>query len=184
MLMKLKVLASAAVALALAGGGAHATSYWFGFSGHGVSGSGQLTTSGGGSTQTVTGATGEISDTDGLTGGPFTITGLSPYADSDNLLSTTSPIVDFGGISVATTGGHDFNLFNNGSSSSPAYELLVSDFDPGGAPTTPPGGFPISFSISAVPEPASWLMLIMGVASLGAGLRLARKSDELSEAEA
>src|SRR5262245_41826711 len=46
----------------------------------------------------------------------FNITGLSPYAGSDNLLydpATANPgFVDFGGISFTTDGGagHDFNI--------------------------------------------------------------------------
>jgi hypothetical protein len=37
-----------------------------------------------------------------------------------------------------------------------------------------------SFQNSAVPEPATWAMMLIGVGLIGGGLRLARRSDELA----
>jgi hypothetical protein len=178
-------LAGAALALALVSGAASAKTWDFSFAGdNGVSGSGELFTGASGSPFTVTGATGTISDTQGsLVGAPFTIDGLNGYAAADNLLyvpaSQPSGYVDFGGISFSTTAGVDFNL-GGGGTGSPSAVLNDSVNDPGGYPVPTFGSNNITLSITAVPEPASWAMVLLGIGGIGAGLRIARRKTDMA----
>jgi hypothetical protein len=135
-----------------------------------VVGIGSFTATGTGPTFTVTGATGFVTDTDlfAVFGTSiFGITGVSPYAAADEALSfPLEPFVTFGGISIATNDGLgdivDFNIYNL-----PGYHVLVSNFDPSGAPSSPPGDYAISLSITETPLPATWTMLIAGFVGLG-----------------
>jgi PEP-CTERM motif len=139
---------------------ANANTYDFSFSGFDVSGSGVLTTvNGGGSSPfAITAVSGAIFDSQ-IGPGAFTITGLSSYASADNLLYyPTQPYIDFSGISFATKGGGNFNIGNG-----PPYALVSSILNPGGY--FPGGAYTtISLQISQTPLPASWTMMLIGVA--------------------
>jgi hypothetical protein len=52
--------------------------------------------------------------------------------------------------------------------------------DGGDLPRLPPGGEPKTIEAGAIPEPASWLMMIAGFAALGATLRVRRRKAELA----
>jgi hypothetical protein len=173
MINSLKYLGFAAAALcgSLWISSANATTFDFSFSNDSgsVFGSGTFTATGTGPTFNVTNATGIIIDDDFLPPSKpiFVVNGVSPYAGSDNLLSfPLEPFVDFPGISISTTelfGNEvDFNIYNL-----PGYHVLVSSFDPSGAPSSPPGDYAISLSITATPLPATWTMLIAGFGGLG-----------------
>lgn len=132
-----------------------------------VFGSGQLFASGASSPYTVTGATGSITDPSGT----FTIDGLSSYAGGDNLLYYPSTsYTSFGGISVATAGGPDFNL-GGGGVSAPQFELLNNSvLNPGGGVSLgslASGSYNIVLTMTAVPELSTWAMLGLGFAGLG-----------------
>jgi hypothetical protein len=144
-----------------------------------VSGSGQFVTTGSGPTFTVTNVSGTITDSD--TSGPilpgtFTFNSATTgYAGADNLLyfpaavvpgNSTPGFVDFGGISFTATPGLDFNFGGNTPGGAFAYVLNDSVQDPNGF-ASQPGSTLINFSVSAVPEPSTWAMMILGFASVG-----------------
>jgi hypothetical protein len=172
--MKGSIAAVSAVAtLLFAGGPAQAAIYDFSFVGiedSFVHGSGTLTTTGGASPYSITGATGTIYDTD-IAGSPFTITGLSPYAAADNLLylPPTTGFWDnsYGGISFTTNTGGEFNL-GGGGTDAPEYNILNSSLlNPSGYPQIGNGSYNVALSVASVPELSTWAMLSLGFAGLG-----------------
>ena len=143
---------------------ASAATFLFSFTdASGDTSSGQFVTTGAGANQTVVSISGVF---DGQA-----ITGLSPYAAADEILITnTNPNYDFAGISFTVAAlATDFNL-----TSSPNTfgfgSLLNSANDPGGFGTNPVDI--TNFTLTAVPEAATWTMMILGIGLLGAGLRL------------
>jgi hypothetical protein len=153
-----------ALALTLAASAAEAKSWDFSFTSTGPdTASGTFTTTNTGPTYTVTDITGTI---DGST-----ITGLSSYAGADQLLFMPGPPnFDVGGISFSALDGISYNLtdFPDGSN-----RITNSVYDPPGVGTPEPFQL-TSLTITAVPESATWLMMVMGVAAIGAGLRMGR----------
>ena len=187
--MKFKSVCLIGAALLFSAGSSHATVFDFAFSGPLVSGSGTFTGTldPGGPFYDIASATGTITDNDPLSAvpGTYTLNGQIAFANSDNFLffpagpnasqgiSNTSTFVDFGGISVlTTTPGLLFNLF----ASNDQYALLNSTDQPSGqAPFPPPQNESITtFSVvrepegvTAVPEPSTWAMMILGFAGIG-----------------
>ena len=164
--------AAAALGLALAAGSAQATVWDFSFSDTvGNSGMGQFTTGPAessppadcpnppGAYYTVTGITGEVDNNE--------ITGLSQYADSDQLLFPAAPHVDVWGISFYTT-NDQYNIYEWGIPGPIGTWLLDANVDPAGLGWN---GNPTSFTLTAVPEPGSWPLMIIGVGLAGASLR-------------
>ena len=87
------------------------------------------------------------------------IMGVDGYAGADNVLNfPTQPFVTFAGISLHTLAG-DFNIFENNGTF-----LLQSTVDSVGFPEN---GTAITFSVTAVPEPRTWAMMILGFAGVG-----------------
>jgi hypothetical protein len=126
---------------------------------------------------TVTSVTGMVD------GNP--ITGLSDYGFADQHLSTTSPYVDRSGIAF-TDGTLGFNIFDNytAADGSPVYSLCNSAFNGGcvggDANAAPVATFTLTAAGSgAVPEPATWAMIIAGMGMIGGGLRLRRRQPVL-----
>ncbi|MGA2486872.1 MAG: hypothetical protein ABSF49_12910 [Roseiarcus sp.] len=102
-----------------------------------------------------------------------TITGLSSYADADNILYETGAPgqVSFSGISFVE-GGETFNLYswNEGD------YALVSVVDAVGYPQN---GVVGTLTVTAVPELSTWAMLLAGFAGLGfAGWRRGRVAEQ------
>jgi hypothetical protein len=160
--MKL-VSALAALCAAASASAAHATVYSFSYSDGVNTASGDLTTTGVGSPFTMVGITGSF---DGIS-----ITGVAPDGTccsspaNDNLIyiSVGTPYLDLSGIGFYITGGTAVNIYHD----VPGYYEQASD-----------GGFggPGIFTLTAVPEPSTWAMMLLGFAGLGfAGYRRTRK---------
>ena len=133
---------------------------------------GQFTTTGGPSTFTITGVTGEVAGS--------AITSLSGYGGADNTLFMPAPFVDRAGVAFAAASGLDYNIFENvpgvyGFCSS-AVQLTCTGGDANGAPE------PEVFSVTpagsgAAPEPATWALMLLGAGMLGGARWFARRRD-------
>ena len=156
-----KLLAACAAALALtAAGSAHAAVYELSFIGENVAGDIFATTTGTGSSQTVVGIGGWVTDSE-IGPGVFNLTGLSGYAAADNLFYLASPFVDFGGLSFTTAAGGNFNLGLGGSNAT-GLVLNASLLNAGGYPGGV-GSTNIEMTATAVPEPANLALMLAGV---------------------
>lgn len=141
--------------------------YGTGFFGGTLNGTGTLTTDGnsfvnalnGYTAQRVTGITGMFNGSD--------ITGLSTVFGANNLYYLSGPFfVDGQGISFTTASGGSANLFITNSTS---YRVNA-----GGLLT----GLVTASSMAApgaVPEPASWAMMIVGMGAIGFAMRRRQK---------
>ena len=158
-----KFIAASAVALALsATGAAQAAEYELTFTGTNVAGDVFATTSG----TNVTAISGWVSDSE-VGAGPFTITGLSPYASSDNTLTAGAPYVTLGGLSFSTISGGDYNLADILGYDGPIqFALLSSVLNPGGG-LQAQGLTGVELTVTAVPEPASMALLLAGLGMFG-----------------
>ncbi len=160
--------------------GASAASFTWSYAGtHGyvVSGSGTLTaTSLGGGAYAVTSISG--------TRNGVAITGLTDYAGDDNQVYTTFPSLDYPGLAFLV-GGSAFNVY---------YDTTDGPASPGdpyacgfagyceigpGVPGTsgldgPDPINPIAFTLTPVPEPATWALMLAGFGGLGVALRRRR----------
>jgi hypothetical protein len=105
------------------------------------------------------------------------ITGISAYASADNHFGTASPFVSFSGVSWATA-TNAFNWYLSGNSTQ--YELAFSEntggFEDGLHPLADirVGAVTDHSTFGAVPEPASWALMILGFGGVGATLRRRR----------
>jgi hypothetical protein len=188
--MTLSKTAIIAMAAALAATSASAAVFDFTITsvapGQGVSGSGVITTAGD-PTSAVTSITGTIFDS-AFSPGTFTIVGgaagLSLYAGADNVFYLGIPANSFGGISFHTTCGlgvcPDFNIGGGGVTAPDDDVLNDSINNPSGyplpySPAPGAGSTEINFDVSQVPEPAAWVMMLIGSGLAGAALRASRK---------
>jgi hypothetical protein len=187
-----QTLAIAAVAMVAIGAGqAGAATYDWTISGSGYTGSGTLTTGLAGYNNpwpcatcvTVGDAIASFSGT--LNGnavsllptqdtpsypGPGITTNFSVgFYGNDNLIYTTSPYLDWGDIGFVAN-NVDYNVFNGDYTGDPGDWLPASDNDPYGIYSNP-----VTFTLTAVPEPATWVMSLFGLFGLGAALRGARR---------
>jgi hypothetical protein len=173
--MKLKdafVGLAAAAALAVCASSANASSYLWSYSGGGVSASGWLA---------ATPAGGGVFDVTAIGGtrNGVGITGLASYAGQDNVVydPAAPSSVDYGGLAYATSGGHLFNVYYDTSNSD---YWACRDAGVGYCETQAVVGgdsiIPVdSFTLTAVPEPATWALMMVGAGCIGAGLRMRRK---------
>lgn len=120
------------------------------------------------SPNSVIGVTGQV---DGVA-----ITGLSGYGLSSNLLFPSgTELVDRAGLAFTVASGLSYNIFNN-TNSATTYSFCSSAFNSGctggDADRAPAATFSVSTgTTSAVPEPATWAMLIGGFALVSGSMR-------------
>jgi hypothetical protein len=159
----ISIIAAGLVATAALGATpASAALYNFSFSGSGQSGSGILTTA---SSSTIKfGETAfAITGISGMLNGSA-ITGLSGFLGSDNYYFTTgTSFVDGSGVGFTTAAGTSASLYYQSTASS--YRITtVSPFATAFVTAT-------SSAVAAVPEPASWAMMIAGFGLVGGAMR-------------
>src|SRR3982074_2673797 len=159
-MFKFVLSALATVIIATASVGSARASVLFNFteSGTGISASGVLTTTdNGGGNYTITGITGA------LNGNAITLLAPGGYQSNDNKLFVPAApgFLDFAGFSYVSN-AVDYNVYFSASGSfcgSPG--CYGSSTNPDGPDTT------ITFSVTAVPEPSTWAMMILGFAGIG-----------------
>jgi len=160
------LLATAISAAALmAATSAGAATYLFNATGTNFSASGTFTTSdtalaNGGFT--ITNTTGTVS----LNGNnSFSITGPTTYASADNVLFVNRPAqyLSFDGTSFTASNGTSVNLYYTG-----GYQYIRSTGNGNPQALT---SFTITPAVAAVPETATWGMMILGFGMIGAAAR-------------
>jgi PEP-CTERM motif len=85
----------------------------------------------------------------------------------DNLFDPSVPGVDNNGIFVSTASGDNFNLFNVHSWGSNIPDNTATVYDDNAGRYVANG----TFSITAVPEPAAWALMLVGIGLAGATVR-------------
>lgn len=125
-------------------------------------------------------ASGHITAIAGTANGS-SITGLSTYAGADNLLfdgsNGTSAWLDFSGMAFSIVG----NAFGIGNTGSGDYGVTDMVSNPAG---TCCGSHPAALNISAiaaVPEPATWAMMLIGFGGIGFAMRGRRREQTLPQ---
>lgn len=101
-----------------------------------------------------------------------TVTGLSSFAGADQQFFAAGPShFTIGGISFSSMAGitYNFTAYPDGTD-----HITNSVLDPEGDGAPTPYAL-TSISVSAVPEPATWAMMLFGFGAVGYGLRRARK---------
>jgi hypothetical protein len=169
-----KLVAPLAFALLIAGPASAAVFDFSYTDGGNTFGSGQFFTSSVSSPFLITNVTG--SETyQGVTEAITGVAAVNSYANNDNLLLVpASPaFVTFPGISFTTA----TDAFNIGFVS-PMYVIVQQSTDPAG--TFPPGVTLTNFSVSAVPEPSTWAIMLLGFIGLGFAFRQSRRKVPLA----
>jgi hypothetical protein len=160
---KLIALAAASV-LAFSGQRASAATYDVNFAGSFFDVFVELQVDG---SSNVTGITGNVSGA--FTGSPATVTGLEPLNTQgqwiyDNKFNAAgSPYVSNGGIlfdAVANSTNFIYNLYSVGPN-----QYYLSTFNPDSRYYNP--GDPGTLQVTAVPEPSTWAMMILGFMGVG-----------------
>jgi opacity protein-like surface antigen len=154
--MKLSLLAIASAALLAVAASADAKVYQLDFTAGTDNGLVDFTTAG--SWGSVISVSGQI---DGSA-----ILGLSGYAGADNTLYAGDPHVSYGGVSIETA-LDTFNFADAG-----GFIVTKESVNPSGGPEDL---VPVNGSITAVPEPATWAMLLLGVGMIGFAARRRRE---------
>ncbi|WP_240047501.1 PEPxxWA-CTERM sorting domain-containing protein [Sphingomonas panacisoli] len=162
--MKKLLFGTAAAVLAFVSVPASAGDFIFNFTATGISGSGTFTTqntpnSSGG--YLITNTTGTVT----VGANTFSITGPTNYAAASNLLyAFQTPLLDFDGTSFALSNpaATDVNLYYLG-----GYRYIRTGMSGNQALTS----FTVTPATAAVPEPATWAMMIMGFGLVGGAMR-------------
>lgn len=172
-------LLGAVAALALSAS-ASAASFLFTFSGdggaNGASGTLEATDNGNGSFTATSGtitAFGPVASGSGAlianpNGTAVTVSPAGYFSYDDQLLPGQDPLTTNGGL-LFNIGGFEINIYSNGP------EKLYTIYSSSGANAD--GAFALSqVSTAAVPEPATWVMMLAGFGMVGAGLRSRKRA--------
>jgi hypothetical protein len=96
------------------------------------------------------------------------ISGLSSYADADNKLyatgANTNDNLSVAGLSFSVSGGQEYNLYTWNPGNGVGTYLLNSQIDSVGYTQNGAVG---ALTVTAVPELATWAMMLIGFAALG-----------------
>ena len=98
------------------------------------------------------------------------ITSLRPgFLGATNYYYLDEPFLDGSGVSFSTASGKSVNFFNQ--SNGGRYRVNVAPFDTGfvTASTSP-------VPTAAIPEPATWALLLLGFAAIGTAVRARRRA--------
>jgi hypothetical protein len=165
-------------AVSLAAVSAGATTYEWTLSGPAAAlggfafdGSGTLTTTVVGGQATITGISGEI--------GGNAIIALNNFSNADNKFFPASTLLDTQGLGVKTASGQLFDIFSFFAPGSTGIDPTHNNY----GEIANPGTFGVgTFSATAVPEPSTWAVFILGALGVGAMLRrrVARASTSLA----
>jgi hypothetical protein len=153
-----------AAVLAIVATPAAAAEFLFSFSGATINGSGTFITS---DTPDDDGGFEILSSIGNVTinGDAFTLSGPTDFVGADNLLFVGSePLLTFNGTSFDLSDGRDLNVYYSGGAG--AYRYITS-----GGSVQAIDSFTISEVVAAVPEPASWAMMISGFGLVGGAMR-------------
>lgn len=99
------------------------------------------------------------------------ITGLNTFNGADDLLFPAgTTFLSTHGISFVTAAGQDINIFSFFPQGTPPSGNAYGEL------SASPSGFGVgTFTISAVPEPSTWAMMLLGFAGLGFAFRRSRR---------
>ncbi len=168
----IRILAAAALAALVFTAPAQAATWDWNYSAAGIAAAGTFTTSDAPDTDgfyTITAITGSRNGVaiTGLEPAGSAIPGNDPY-DVDNLVSIAGPQLTWNGFGYALADGGWANPFSDGST---AWEYLSVPPYPEGAGQE----VAVVFSAAPVPEPATGVLALLGVAGLAAASRLRRE---------
>jgi len=152
-----RILAAAAVLFLLLAGtqSTFADTFGFSFSGAGISGSGMFTAT------LVSGNEFAVTSISGMQNGlVMTLVAPGAFAGNNNDIFSSSPFLTLGGLAfVLSNGTTIYNVYFNPGTAS-YFECNSTAPCPDGA------GIPITFSLTAVPEPGTLMLLGSGVLGL------------------
>ncbi len=116
--------------------------------------------------------------------GPITSFTPGPGDDGifawDNVVYTSTPHLDNLGL-LFDAGGQEVNIYNaTGACCSIIYPGVFPNGDITAGSSNNYGGDAGTFNMTAVPEPATWALMLFGVGMVGAGLRMARRNNPVA----
>ena len=165
------LMGAATAVLAIASSPASAAEYVFSFNAAQFTAAGSFITSdtaGPGGGYDILTTTGTLTNTNN--NNMFTITGPTTFAGADNILfANTTPVLSFDGTSFLASNGLGINLYYSAANS--AYRVFTSN-----SQFIAVTNFTLTEVVTgAVPEPASWAMMIGGFGLAGGALRRQRR---------
>lgn len=127
-----------------------------------------------GSLQVTTDSSGHVTNITGTANGN-SILALSTYASADNMFYSTPSYVSFSGLSFSTA----LNTFGIGNTGLGDYGITDILSNPSGACC---GTHPLELTVTqAVPEPATWAMMLLGFGAIGVAMGRRRQNSPIPQ---